>query len=51
LAGTEAGGGNRAAIVVIGAVFADTAQRGRAGEIMLENLLEAAGMGRHRDGN
>src|SRR6266566_1365105 len=33
----------------IGAVFANTAQRGRAGEIVLENLLEASGMGRHRD--
>jgi DNA recombination protein RmuC len=33
----------------IGAVFANTAQRGRAGEIVLENLLEASGVGRHRD--
>ena len=33
----------------IGAVFANTAQRGRAGEIVLEILLEASGMGRHRD--
>jgi hypothetical protein len=33
----------------IGAVFANTAQRGRAGEIVLKNLLEASGMGRHRD--
>jgi RmuC family len=33
----------------IGAVFANTAHRGRAGEIVLENLLEASGMGRHRD--
>jgi DNA recombination protein RmuC len=33
----------------IGAVFANAAHRGRAGEIVLENLLEAGGMGRHRD--
>ena len=28
----------------IDAVFANSAQRGRAGEIVLENLLEASGM-------
>jgi DNA recombination protein RmuC len=33
----------------IDAVFANTAQRGRAGEIVLEKLLEASGMARHRD--
>src|SRR5712692_6571416 len=33
----------------IGAIFANAAQRGRAGEFVLENLLEATGMDRHRD--
>src|SRR5689334_12630007 len=33
----------------LGAVFANAAQRGRAGELVLENLLEATGMDRHRD--
>jgi DNA recombination protein RmuC len=33
----------------IAAVFANAAQRGRAGELVLENLLEATGMDRHRD--
>ncbi len=33
----------------IGAIFANAAQRGRAGELVLENLLEATGMDRHRD--
>jgi DNA recombination protein RmuC len=33
----------------IGAVFTHPAHRGRAGEIALENLLEASGMGQHRD--
>jgi DNA recombination protein RmuC len=33
----------------IGAIFANAAQRGRAGELVLENLLEATGMGQHRD--
>jgi DNA recombination protein RmuC len=33
----------------IGAVFAHSAQRGRAGEIALENLLETTGLGSHRD--
>ena len=33
----------------IGAVFANAGQRGRAGEIALQNLLEASGMGAHRD--
>lgn len=30
-------------------IFANARQRGRAGEISLENLLEQTGMGRHRD--
>jgi len=33
----------------IGAVFTHAAHRGRAGEIALENLLEATGLGAHRD--
>jgi DNA recombination protein RmuC len=33
----------------LGAIFANAGQRGRAGELVLENLLEATGMGRHRD--
>ena len=33
----------------LAAVFANASQRGRAGEFVLENLLEAAGMDRHRD--
>lgn len=33
----------------IDAVFANSAQRGRAGEIVLNNLLEASGMARYRD--
>lgn len=33
----------------IGAVFTRAAQRGRAGEIALQNLLEATGLGSHRD--
>jgi len=33
----------------LGAIFANAAQRGRAGELVLENLLEATGMDRHRD--
>jgi DNA recombination protein RmuC len=33
----------------LGAIFANASQRGRAGELVLENLLEAAGMDRHRD--
>jgi DNA recombination protein RmuC len=33
----------------IGAVFTRAAQRGRAGEIALQNLLEATGLGNHRD--
>ena len=33
----------------IGAIFANASQRGRAGELVLENLLEATGMDRHRD--
>lgn len=33
----------------IAAVFANAAQRGRAGEFVLENLLEETGMAQHRD--
>jgi len=33
----------------IGAIFVSAAHRGRAGEMVLENLLEASGMGQHRD--
>jgi DNA recombination protein RmuC len=33
----------------IGGIFANAGQRGRAGELVLENLLEATGMDRHRD--
>jgi DNA recombination protein RmuC len=33
----------------IGAVFANAGHRGRAGEFVLENLLEATGMAQHRD--
>jgi DNA recombination protein RmuC len=33
----------------LGAIFANAGQRGRAGEMVLENLLEATGMDRHRD--
>jgi len=33
----------------IGAIFANASQRGRAGELVLENLLEATGMDKHRD--
>jgi DNA recombination protein RmuC len=33
----------------IGAVFANASQRGRAGELVLQNLLEATGMDKHRD--
>jgi hypothetical protein len=33
----------------ISAIFANAAQRGRAGELVLENLLEETGMDRHRD--
>jgi DNA recombination protein RmuC len=33
----------------LGAIFSNAAQRGRAGEFVLENLLEATGMDRHRD--
>jgi DNA recombination protein RmuC len=33
----------------LGAIFANAGQRGRAGELVLENLLEATGMDRHRD--
>jgi len=33
----------------IGAIFANAGQRGRAGEVVLENLLEATGMDQHRD--
>jgi DNA recombination protein RmuC len=33
----------------IGAVLANAGQRGRAGEIALQNLLEASGLGQHRD--
>ncbi len=33
----------------LSAIFANAAQRGRAGELVLENLLEATGMDRHRD--
>lgn len=33
----------------LAAIFANAQQRGRAGEIVLENLLEATGMARHRD--
>jgi DNA recombination protein RmuC len=33
----------------LSAVFTNAAHRGRAGEIVLENLLEASGMGVHRD--
>src|SRR5271154_238515 len=33
----------------LGAVFANAGQRGRAGELVLENLLEATGMDQHRD--
>jgi len=33
----------------IGAVFTNAAHRGRVGEIVLENLLEATGLGKHRD--
>ncbi|MBO0833101.1 MAG: DNA recombination protein RmuC [Actinobacteria bacterium] len=33
----------------LSAMFSHAGQRGRAGEIALENLLEAAGLGEHRD--
>jgi DNA recombination protein RmuC len=33
----------------LGVIFANAGQRGRAGELVLENLLEATGMDRHRD--
>jgi RmuC family len=33
----------------LAAIFANAQQRGRAGEVVLENLLEATGMARHRD--
>jgi len=33
----------------IGAIFANAGQRGRAGELVLQNLLEATGMDQHRD--
>ncbi len=33
----------------LGAIFANAGQRGRAGELVLENVLEAAGMDQHRD--
>lgn len=33
----------------IGAIFTNASQRGRAGEFVLENLLEATGMDQHRD--
>ena len=33
----------------LGMIFANTGQRGRAGELVLENLLEATGMDQHRD--
>src|SRR6516162_6734562 len=33
----------------INAVFANAGHRGRAGEFVLENLLEATGMAQHRD--
>jgi DNA recombination protein RmuC len=33
----------------LGAIFANAGQRGRAGELVLENVLEATGMDRHRD--
>jgi DNA recombination protein RmuC len=33
----------------LGAIFANAGQRGRAGEVVLENLLEATGMDQHRD--
>jgi DNA recombination protein RmuC len=33
----------------LGLIFANAGQRGRAGELVLENILEATGMDRHRD--
>jgi DNA recombination protein RmuC len=33
----------------LGAIFANAGQRGRAGELVLEKLLEATGMDQHRD--
>lgn len=33
----------------LGVIFANAGQRGRAGELVLENLLEATGMDQHRD--
>ena len=33
----------------IGTIFANAGQRGRAGELVLENILEATGMDQHRD--
>lgn len=33
----------------LGAIFANAGQRGRAGELVLENILEATGMAQHRD--
>jgi len=33
----------------LGAIFANASQRGRAGELVLQNLLEATGMDQHRD--
>ncbi len=33
----------------LGAIFANAGQRGRAGEMVLENILEATGMEQHRD--
>jgi len=33
----------------LGAIFANAGQRGRAGELVLENILEATGMDKHRD--
>jgi DNA recombination protein RmuC len=33
----------------LGAIFANAGQRGRAGELVLQNILEATGMDQHRD--
>jgi DNA recombination protein RmuC len=33
----------------LSAIFANASQRGRAGELVLENILEATGMDKHRD--
>ena len=47
--GQSATGQILAQVERIGVIFTHPGQRGRAGEIALENLLETSGMGQHRD--